>query len=128
MRSTTLLLALAAAPSSSSSCDDVVGTWSGATPALPNGKLPASPLLGNGYLGALVSTEPWVWLPENAAGAGPGNNDSDTRGLHFWLGSNAMWSVQPASAAADLGPTAKSTRVALGGLSLYVVAAGLSAF
>lgn len=41
-----------------------------------------------------------------------------TTQVHIYVGSNTLWSVQPAEHAPVLGPTGKSTRVALGGVSL----------
>lgn len=119
-----LLLGLWAHASSSSTAPPpaplgwpTVGVWNGSLPELPQssaGNLPHSPMLGNGYLGAMLAT--------NRVGAPVIPNG--TRGpaalgpaLHVHLGSNAFWGVYPATKPA-LGPTSVATRRALGGFSL----------
>lgn len=97
-----------------------VGTWTGSQlPHLPqtsSGNLPHSPMLGNGYLGAMISTNrvgPPLVQPDSARGPAASGNTS----INVWMGSNAMWGVYP-SKDPSLGPTSKATRRALGGVTL----------
>eukprot|EP00039_Didymoeca_costata_P020988 m.343040 g.343040 ORF g.343040 m.343040 type:complete len:884 (-) comp22244_c0_seq1:144-2795(-) len=57
-----------------------VGNWKGPITGLPNGKIAAVPLLGNGYMGVAVGT-----------GAAANNS------LDFWTNTNAMWFCSPNS-------------------------------
>ena len=102
-----------------------VGRWTGALPSLPQtsaGFLPHSPMLGNGYMGAMLTDQrPPPTIVPAASTRGPGAPGNTS--LHVYLGSNAFWGVYPATNGAVLGPTAKSTRRAVGGLTLSGLAA-----
>ena len=114
--------AAAAAPptttSTSSSGWPTVGIWNGSLPALPQtsaGNLPHSPMLGNGYMGVQLATARASDSIVNTSTRGPAAPQGSS--LHLYIGSNAMWGVYPATKPA-LGPTAKATRRAVGGVSL----------
>jgi hypothetical protein len=90
---------------------------------------PTNPLLGNGHLGVLISTEPFATVQGGPPGA-PAFNLSGGRGpatptksqgglpiLNFWLGSNAMWRMY-ADNEDVLGSKLMGDRVSLGGISI----------
>jgi hypothetical protein len=117
-----LLLALAGCgPADPSEWSTTVGVWNGSLPDLPQtsaGNLPHSPMLGNGYLGVMLSNNrlaPAISRNSTRGPATPAGSSSNS--LHLWLGSNAMWGVLPA-ASPELGPNRTATRRALGGISL----------
>ena len=86
-----------------------VGQWDGTIDGVPGGKLAPAPMLGNGYLGVLMSynTDP-KW---RAAWSAP----LDGAPMDFWINSNANWGCEPTGQA--LPPARCSVRV-LGGFSL----------
>ena len=119
-----LLLAsgLAAAASTTPPvASSTIGTWTGALGGLPQstgGNLPHNPLLGNGYMGVqIASTRAGApCLANNTAPRGP--CAASNQSVSWYIGSNAMWGIYPATKAAELGPTAKGTRRAVGGVTL----------
>jgi hypothetical protein len=113
--------AFAAVTQGSRVCPTHVGTWNGSTPPALNNLIADVPLTGNGRMGVLVTNQPWVWAG-NSGTAGPAGGDGDAA-VHFYIGSNTLWSVQPATTPV-LGPTGKATRVALGGVSLHLHGGG----
>ncbi len=109
-----------------------VGLWKEHTDRLPvddKYQPPTNPMLGNGHLGVMISTEPYSTIaggppgrPEFnlTGGRGPGIPTEAQGGLpvlNFWLGSNAMWRMYPETEAI-LGSKSMGDRVATGGLTI----------
>ena len=105
-----------ASSSSSSPPPTVAGQWRDASGLkLPDSKLPAVPIVGNGYLGvALGSRCGDARHPSPPAYAGPGSS----YGLDFWLNTNANWGCAKAPAGSMPPVPAVCAVKALGGVSL----------
>lgn len=94
----------------SATADFPVGRWTGELMGSPSALIGSAtahaPLLGNGYLGAVLSTM--------RRGNIPGNGSS----VDLWLNSNANWDCQPAGQ--TRAPAALCSARVLGGLSISV--------
>jgi hypothetical protein len=80
--------------------------------ALPNGRLPHVPLLGNGHLGVALNAGTTNTNATAPITFGPGRNNT----LDAWINTNSMWSC---GACAAPGPASGCcVKIALGGVSL----------
>ena len=95
----------------------ISGNWTSATDPLPDPKIPANPLVGNGYTGIIVD----------------GSNDF----VALSINTNSMWTVRPASgewpapgtgSTGSQGHVPTAHRCALGGLTFWSTAANFSQF
>jgi len=94
-----------------------IATWNSTLPSLPTNTLPGSPLVGNGYLGCMLTTEAWA-VPFATANGARGPGDDSLFSTHYFINSNGMWDIKQAADAEHLGPTSTGTKIALGGLTI----------
>jgi len=110
-------LPLLAAASISTASSLPIGTWNASLSGLPTNTLPDSPLLGNGYLGIMLTDQPWA-VPFATSNGARGPSDDSVKSTHYFINTNGHWTIQPAQHGDTLGPTSTATKVGLGGLTI----------